>query len=142
MDNKPYVLMIDDDKFFLNDTEIELQEKAFFKGFRGPNDFELEVQDKDISAADLIIVDYEFKGGTATKSKLAPYIRDELGYKGKMILCSLHADGEIFGEVESIRRDYDAIIHKRDLCWETLRKFLPQPEKIQVRPLVEQRVPM
>ena len=120
---KPYIMMIDDDEFFLNDAEIELRGKATFKGFKGPNDFEREVKQEDITAADLIVVDYEFRGGSATKSKIAEYIREDLGYRGKMVLCSLHADNDFFGERDNLARSYDAIIHKRDLTWGKLNEL-------------------
>ena len=124
----PYILMIDDDEFFLNDAELELKGKARFKGFQGPNDFELEVTADDIKDADLILVDYEFRGGSATKCKLAQYIREELGYQGWLVLCSLHADHNFGGLRDQLAREYDEIIHKRDLKWSNLRSILEKED--------------
>ena len=115
MEKKPLILAIDDDQFYLNEIKMEVEGHADYILFQGPNNFEDNVSSTDVQNADLIIVDYDFGAGTAVKSGVAEYIRRDLGYNGKLMLCSLHED---FRENEAkIRKDYDVVIHKRDLNW-------------------------
>ena len=94
--------------------------------FLGPNEFEQRITPEDIKRASLILVDYDYGSGTAIKSQLAEYIRNELNFSGKLVLCSLH---EFFMKDEQkIRQDYDAVSHKRDLNWEKLAKLLESKE--------------
>lgn len=115
---KSLILAIDDDLFYLNEIRLELEGKADYKLFQGPNEFEEYVDAKDVERADAIIVDYDYGNGTAVKSDIAGFIRKDLGYKGKLVLCSLHEDFR--EDNERIRREYDVVLHKRDLSWERI----------------------
>lgn len=122
MNKKPLILAIDDDPFYLNEIRLELEGHADCKLFQGPNEFEELVTKEDILRASLIVVDYDYGAGTAIKSGIAGFVRNNLGYKGKLVLCSLHED---FREDEKqVRKDYDVVMHKRDLSWERLEQCL------------------
>lgn len=122
MENKPLVLAIDDDTFYLEETRFEVAPHAEVKLFQGPNDFEENVSEADIDRASIIIVDYDYGSGTAVKSDVAGYLRHNLGYRGKLVLCSLL---EHFGEYDmKVRKEYDFVLHKRDLCWKRLFELL------------------
>jgi hypothetical protein len=125
--SKPLILAIDDDQFYLDEIRMEIEDHADYKLFLGPNDFEQRITPEDIKAASLVLVDYDYGSGTAVKSQLAEYIRQELNFKGKLVLCSLH---EFFMKDEKrVRQDYDTVLHKRDLSWEKLKGILEQAKK-------------
>ncbi len=122
MAKKPLIFAVDDDQFYLDEIRMEIEKQANYKLFLGPNDFEQHVNPSDIQEVDLILVDYDYGTGTAIKSQMAEYIRNDLKFKGKLVLCSLH---EYFlKDEEKIRKDYDAVLHKRDLSWERLEGIL------------------
>lgn len=125
--SQPSVLAIDDDRFYLNEMALELEGKARYKGFLGPNDFEDEVNEEDIASADAILVDYDFGRGNAVQSSLAKHIRENLGFKGRVILWSLH-DHFSKGDQAEIAKDYDAVMSKKGFNWEKLSRHLAQPE--------------
>ena len=115
MKKKPHILVIDDDQFYLDHAKFELKDHATYQLFLGPNDFEERVKQEDIDNADLVIVDYDFGIGTAVKSQISRFIRDDLGYTKDLVLCTLH---ETFGEHEKkVKNDYDYILQKKDLSW-------------------------
>ena len=123
MPAKPRILAIDDDRFYLNEMALELEGKANFKGFLGPNEFEDSVTDEDIESADVILVDYDFGRGNAVQSSLAGHIRKDLGFRGTLILWTLH---ESFSgdDRKLIDRDYEAVMNKKDFDWMKLSKYL------------------
>lgn len=131
MQDKPYILAIDDDRFYLNEVELELQGKARYRGFLGPNAFEDDVTEEDINSADAILVDYDFGRGNAVQSTLASEIRNVFGYKGKLILWTV-APAFPDGDKEKIDRDYDLVIRKGDFCWDKLVEALSKKEVITV----------
>ena|SRR3990167_9497272 len=124
METKPFILAIEDDEFYIKELHMELDGRADFKSFTSPSNFELQVTPEDIDKANLILVDYDYKTGTAVKSKLAEYIRQELDYKGKLVLCSLLSNFK--QDNRKIRKDYDVVIHKKELSWEKLDQILNQ----------------
>ena len=122
MEKRPLILAIDDDPFYLNEIKMEIEEHADYIFFKGPNDFEQNAKEHDVKNADLILVDYDYGRGTAVKSGIADYIRKELGYRGKLVLCSLHED---FKENSAkVQKDYDLVMHKRDMSWRTISQSL------------------
>lgn len=123
MSAKPYIIAIDDDQFYLNEAELELAGKAQFRGFLGPNDFEELIDEQELAKADAILVDYEFAGGSAIQSGIADLIRNHLGYKGKVILWTLHPR---FSEQDQKQIDveYDAVIRKSEFSWQRLTSLL------------------
>lgn len=122
MGKKPQIFAIDDDQFYLDEIQMEIEPYADCRLFLGPNDFEQQVSPEDLKKVDLILVDYDYGTGTAVKSQIADYIRNDLLFEGKLVLCSLHE--HFMKDEERIRKDYDAVLHKRDLCWERLERLL------------------
>ena len=124
MNQKPLVLVIDDEKFYTNDVALELDGRADVKGFVGPNEFEEHVTPEDIATASYILVDFDYQYTNAVDLGLAEYIRG-LGYKGKLILWSLFKE---FDEdyTRKIRAHYDVILPKDSFSWQQL---FPADEK-------------
>ncbi|MFK7827065.1 MAG: hypothetical protein AB8G05_23180 [Oligoflexales bacterium] len=122
MKKQPHILVIDDDQFYLDHAKFELKGHATYQLFQGPNDFEERVKKEDIDKADLVIVDYDFGTGTAIKSQISRFIRDDLGYAKELVLCSLH---ETFGDHEDrVKLDYDHVLQKKDLNWGKISSIL------------------
>lgn len=118
----PFILAIDDDPEYLKDFSMALEGKANFKAFTGPCDFELNVNKDDIEQANLIIVDYHFNIGTSIDCDIAAYIRKQLGFKGKIILCSSCLDFK--RDSENVKVAFDGIIPKETFNWESVHHHL------------------
>lgn len=119
---RPKVVVIDNDSFYLTEFKAELSGKADVLTYEGPNEFEACALKSDIENANLIVIDFKYKFGNAIKSNITNYIRDYMGYKGKLILYS-HMDD--FGEYNSkVKEKFDAVMHKKDLSWVEVNKYL------------------
>lgn len=120
----PLILMIDDDKFYLNELSFTVEGKAKYKCFLGPNDFEKNVQPEDISLAKLIIVDYNFgkQLGTAISRQMSEYIRNMLGFKGKLVLCTVL--GPYLKGNDEVKQAFDYVLAKQDLNWDVISKLI------------------
>lgn len=119
---KPYILAIDNDQYFLNEIGYEIKDKAKYKSFLGPKEFADDVFPEDIQEANLILVDYNYPTGNAIKSKIVEYIKDILGFKGKVILFS-HFN--YFEENNQKVQDlFDGFILKGEFEWNKLLEHL------------------
>lgn len=122
--NKKIIVMIDNDPYFLAKWQETLGEEIHFIPFNTISDCEQALIDEPqkILKASCIIVDFEFGNTTAGKKDFASYLRNECGYKGAILMCSLH---ESFGEYDDlIQKSFTKIIDKTPLTWSELSKIL------------------
>lgn len=122
MKTKPHILFIDDDQFYLDHFEKVIRDHATIDLFHGPTDFEKNISTQVIEKTDLVVVDYEFNGWTAVSNDIAGFLKNDLRYDGKIALFTLLRE---FGKDRSrIRKDYDYILHKKELNWPVLYQLL------------------
>lgn len=122
-DEKPLVLAIDDEQFYLDEIRYELSGKGVdLKLFRGPTDFGDNASKEDIEQAKLVIVDYDLGSDTCVEKRIAHYIRSSFKFSGKIILLSLLDD---FGPKDNaiIKKDYDAVLNKETFSWSQIEKY-------------------
>lgn len=121
-DQLPKVIIIDNDQFYLHLFKFELAGKANILTFLGPNDFEVFASKADVESANLIIVDFKYPFGNAIESALPEYIREDMGYKGKLVLYSHMDDFGVYNR--KVKEKFDGVIHKKDICWEAVNMHL------------------
>lgn len=119
MNRRPTILMIDDDNCYLGNMAIEFEKNADVVAFH-PKELQNIEDFKVFEIADYALVDYDFGTHTSIDNKIAEFLRSK-GFRGKMLLCSMHND--FFKDGKEIKKHYDGVIDKETLSWELLEKF-------------------
>ena len=115
MNDKPTVIVIDDDAFHLENISLELQDHAEVRGYH-PRDLG-DVEDfEPFRKASYALIDWHFKGHTAIDNRVVEFIRDN-GFTGKALLCSLH---DVQSDRAEITRTFEGILQKNGLTWEQI----------------------
>ena len=111
MHDKPVLIAIDDQRFYLDEIEFQVQGKNVeYRPFVGSTAFEDGASASDVKRAKLILVDYDFGRYTAMDRDIAGYIRAKYPeFGGKIVLLSLLED---------------AVINKKDLTWDSIAAYL------------------
>lgn len=120
MTKKPYIIAIEDDEWYSDFMKEEFAEHANFRAFDSANEFEYEADEnvEAIKRADLILVDWDLHDGKPGGCDLGRFIRQDLKYKGNLVLCTLHAD-TVRGD-KKVTDHFDSVMHKRDLKWQSV----------------------
>jgi hypothetical protein len=123
-EEKIFVVMVDDDDYFLSKWNEILGKEIIFISFKDLTDCEgaFISQREDVLSSKCIIVDFEFGKTNAGKRDFATYLREIHGYKNPILMCSLH---DKFGDYdELVRTTYDHILDKMPLTWLELSKVI------------------
>ncbi len=122
MIQKPSIIMIDDDIFFLEAWREALGNNVDFKAFTSPFDFEEACDENDmILAAKCIIVDFDFGSENAGEIDIISFLKNK-SYTGKVLMCSILED---FGEYQKqIISNFDYVVKKSPLTWKELKKLI------------------
>lgn len=87
---KKKVIIVDDEKSYREGLQDFLLREADVKTFESPDEFaECFTKPEDLYDIYLIVLDFRFDTYNAFDKDLVTYIRDDLKYKGKVVLWSL-----------------------------------------------------
>ena len=115
------IVLIEDDSFYVQEFKDEIKGKFNLTAFSSPSDF----VDKDIDLSDVqaIFLDFDFGHVSEEENMLAEYLREDKGFKGKIVLWSLleEFDRETKQYLDSFCNE---IWVKRDLSLEKIEALL------------------
>ena len=116
-------IVLDDEQFFLNIYKDIFSDKAIkARYYQSEGEFEEKESEKSIASTDLIIFDYKLKGKTIVSLNLLEYVREELGFKGIILVCSTL---DHFGyDQDNIHKFADGMLEKSELSWDKIQSFL------------------
>ena len=90
---KPKILIIDDEKYYRDSLCEFLLREADVEAFESPDAFaEIYTEPKSIKDIALIILDFRFDSYDASDKDIVTYLREDLKFRGKIVLWSLEDD--------------------------------------------------
>ncbi|MBI2603196.1 MAG: hypothetical protein HYW48_09075 [Deltaproteobacteria bacterium] len=119
---KRKIIIVDDDPDYKDGLKEFLAREAEVVAYESPDDFAEHVKRQDdLRGVSLIVLDYCFDTFNALDKDLLGFIREDLQYKGKLVLWSLEDDIP-----QEYRKRFDGVLPKKllslaeiDQCLET-----------------------
>ena len=116
-------IILDDEPFFLDlYKDLFAGKEINARYYLSEAELEENETPQTLKSTDLVIFDYKLKGKTIVSLNLLEYVRNELGFKGTLLVCSTL---EHFAfDQEYIDKFADGKLEKSDLSWEKIQHFL------------------
>ena len=118
------LLIIDNSQYYINELEHSLKKhNVQVRGVLADEFIDKIKHPSEAAEFDLVLVDYDLGDVTCIDLKIGEYLREELAYRGPIVLISLHED---FGpDATSISDHYNGtILRERKQYWNKIKKYL------------------